>query len=465
MYAAILVLFGIAGLVWFLAAGRHLSLAVACLMVLLVGVTFGHPFFNTDLGPLPITLDRGLWGLLMLSAVALWLLGRGQPKPLNRTDIVVLGLAVVLIFSTLSHDWRYREFTPISRLLFYNLLPVGFYFVLRHCRIQSNQLIACYWILAGFGLYLGITAICEQRGFDALVFPRYIVDPQYWEFVGRARGPFLNPVSCGIYLTVCLMATALLWPAAQPLGKALLAVAILIAGLATFLTLTRSVWLGCAFAVGLLCWFPAKPHIRGTLIVVGTLCLVVASLIFADRINRFQRDKDVPAAAMAESVALRPMLAHVALRMACDKPLLGHGFGQYTAAKKPYHFNETDGLPLSRVLPYMQHNVFLSYLTETGIVGLLLLIAILGILVHHSWRLWQATFLTAAERQFGLLGLGLVATYTINGMFHDVSIIPHLQALLFVVLGISDNLFTTRLESVSHRLSLPSGDQPRSLAA
>ena len=39
------------------------------------------------------------------------------------------------------------------------------------------------------------------------------------------------------------------------------------------------------------------------------------------------------------------------------------------------------------------------------------------------------------ERQFGLLGLGIASGYLVNGMFHDVSIIPHVGAILFLVLG------------------------------
>ena len=152
------------------------------------------------------------------------------------------------------------------------------------------------------------------------------------------------------------------------------------------------------------------------------------------------------------------MLAWVAIKMFRDKPLAGHGFGQYTAAKRPYHFEETADLPLQEVLGYMQHNVFLSYATETGLIGLTLLIGLLVTLGFKSWQLWNSRRLTTPERQLGLLGLGLLATYVINGMFHDVSIIPHVGVLLFLILGAVENVHASHHEAVM--VKLPEADRP-----
>jgi O-antigen ligase len=216
--------------------------------------------------------------------------------------------------------------------------------------------------------------------------------------------------------------------------------------------------LGCAVATGIICWFPAKPQVRGVLIVLGTVFLLATLALFADKLNHFQRDKNVTAADMAESVTLRPMLARVAWKMFLDKPVLGHGFGQYSAAKKPYHYTDTANMPLRRVLPYMQHNVFLSYLTESGLVGMTLLVLLLGSTALKSIRLWQSTRLEWVHRFFGLLVLSFVANYCINGMFHDVSIIPHTATLWFLLLGVLENL--TARQGRGLALITDQGDSP-----
>ena len=440
------VLLGIVGLVWWMALQKHLSIITASLLVVLVGVTFGYPFFKFNIGPIPVTIDRILWaGLIALTSLFICQ-GRSRNKPLNHTDILVICLAIVVIASTFFHDWSYQDKLPLSRLLFFQLMPIGFYIVARSCEIQNRHLTIMYVSLAVFGLYLSSTAILEQREIYALVFPRFIIGSEFQEFVGRARGPFLNPVSCGIYLLACLTAATFLWDRAKPLlrlGLAFLVAACLVAAL---LTLTRSVWLSCAVTVGILCWFPALPQVRGGLIVAATVLLVLGSLTLSPgQLNRFKRDKHVSEAAMSESATLRPLLAHVAIKMARDKPLLGHGLGQYTAAKEPYHYTETEGRALTRVLPYVQHNVFLSYLTELGFTGMILLMLLLGTLTIKSWRLWQAKLLPKELRQFGLMGMVFASAFVINGMFHDVSIIPHVGSLFFLTLGIANNLYATHL--------------------
>ena len=441
-----LVLIGIIALGGWLVYRQALSPLVACLLVLLIGVTFGAPFFKVNLGPIPVTIDRVLWGTLMLTLGICWLRGALEPKPLNRTDLIVLGMASLLITSTFLHDWSYQEKMPLSRLLFFQLLPMGFYFATRHCRITASELSMAWVVLTSFGIYLSLTAILEQREIYSLVYPQYILSPEYGEFLGRARGPFLNPVSCGIGLIICGTAATFLWmdwkgPIRIPLSGIIAACLV-----AVGLTLTRSVWLACILAIGVTLWVPAKPQMRGVMVVTLTLLAVIASMsVSANQLNRFKRDKDVSEAAMSESAILRPLLAQVAVKMAQDKPIFGHGFGQYSAAKRPYHYNQTNGKPLTRVLPYVQHNVFLAYLTELGMTGLLLLTSLIGILSFKSWSLWRDTKLEKQVRQMGLLALIFVMTFTINGMFHDVSIISHLGSLFFLMLGTTDNLYTTRI--------------------
>ncbi len=458
------VLLAVAAIIWGVVAYRYLSPSINCILVILTGIVLGHAFYHQNVGPLPVTIDRVLWGLMLLHFLVLLKLNRAEIKPLNRTDLIVILLTVVLVFSTFLHDWQYKENLPLSRLLFFNLMPIGIYFVAKQCRLSTSQLVTLFAIFVGFGCYLGLTAIAEQRGINSLVFPRFILDPEQFEFLGRARGPFLNPVSCGIYLVTCTVATMFFWPRVPLAGKALVAGFTAMLFAATFLTLTRSVWIGAAIAVVIVVWNPAPPRLRGALVVVGTISALAVFGLFSDRLNSFKRDKHVTEAEMAQSISLRPILAHVAWKMFKDRPIAGHGFGQYSKVKKPYHYTETDHRPLRMALGYMQHNVFLSYLTETGLVGLGLLSGLLIALAVRSWRLWQARELPLPDRQLGLLGLVVLSNYCINGIFHDVSIIPHIGALLFFVLGLIENVSSRRLDGNSE-MTMPDLHEPEARIA
>src|SRR5438093_1302521 len=62
--------------------------------------------------------------------------------------------------------------------------------------------------LVALGAYLGLTAVFEGLGLDALIVPRYIADPGAGIHFGRARGPFVEAVADGLALFGCGVAAA-----------------------------------------------------------------------------------------------------------------------------------------------------------------------------------------------------------------------------------------------------------------
>ena len=406
--------------------------------VVLTGSIAGYEFWNRQVGPLPLTLDRILWGLLMLECCRQWSIGRWRLRPLLAIDWLVLGLFLVLVLSTFTHDFRYRENLPLSRLLFFNVLPLGIYFVARHAPLTERDLKMLVWGTAGFSLYLACTGIAEWRGWNALVFPQFVVDARFTEFLGRARGPFLNPVVNGTFMTTGLLALAWLWSRVETRGRILLGCSMLVVLVGVYATLTRSVWIALLLCVGGTGWLLANTRQRGLLLIGGTVALVGVLAATGGNLNSFKRDKFVSESDMAESAALRPLLAQVAWQMFLDKPVVGHGFGQYTQAKRLYHQQVTDE-PLKKVLPYMQHNVILSYLTETGALGVLLLIGIWVLYARAAWQLIR-TGLRQPAGMIGLLGWAILICYMVNGMFHDVSIMPSIGSLYFLFLGLVTQL-------------------------
>src|SRR4051812_9755002 len=93
------------------------------------------------------------------------------------------------------------------------------------------------------GAYLGVTAIFEKVGLDALVFPRYIADPSVGIHFGRARGPFVESVADGLAMFMCAAAAVMgsrLWRGG--VRVACYAV-VVVCAVGMVLTLTRGVWL------------------------------------------------------------------------------------------------------------------------------------------------------------------------------------------------------------------------------
>lgn len=413
---------------------------VGALSIIVAGSIFGHDFFNVPTNPIPLTLDRLLLlGLLILFGI-LWLQGKEDLRAPNRVDISILALMAVISFSTISHNWKYFNNMPASRLLFFNLVPLAIYWVVRSSNLKPADLKFIAITLGLFGLYLALTAVAEVNEFSALIFPKYIVNSEFHEFLGRGRGPFLNPVSNGIFMTTCFCCVLMWWPRTKQNGRIVLISLALVMAAGVYATMTRSVWVGFIAGCGLFVWLPATRPAKGAMIIAATIFTIIAFPLISKTIFSFKRDRYVTQAEMEQSAELRPLFAIVAFKMFQDQPLTGVGFGQYSIAKYPYLQDPHSGKPLSITRSLMQHNVFLSYLTETGLIGLSCLLFMLFQMSRISWNVWNDLKLNLWARQFGLLSLVVLANYLINGMFHDVSIIPMQHMLMFFVFGLANNI-------------------------
>ena len=415
---------------------------LGCIAVLLVGSVFGHEFFNIKFGPLPVTLDRVLLGCVMLAFAWQYLNHRQEIAPLNWVDIGILAWLAMITISTFTHKFTIMNNMPLSRLLFFNWLPVLLYVMVRWCRIESHDLKTFSVVMVVFGIYLALLAIVETRGMHGFVFPSYILDSEYREFLGRGRGPFLNPVTNGIVLSVSICCALMWWPRMQTNGRVILFVVASLLSFGVYSTFTRSTWLGLAAGMAIFVFWPSKQQQKGAMIVVATLAAIVLFPVISEKIFSFKRDQEVTQAEMEQSAQMRPLFASVAMDMFGDRPLFGVGFAQYPKTKYPYLQNPHSNLPLKSTRSLMQHNVFLAYLVDMGLIGLGFLIFLLAQFFRASWQVWSNRSLNLWARQFGLASVVLLIGYCINGLFHDVSIIPMQHMFLFFWLGVVNNIYS-----------------------
>lgn len=412
------------------------------LLVVLTGSVLGHDFFHVSSGPIPITIDRLLMGGMMVAFVWLFLTGKEDIRKLNRLDYAIIALLIFSTYSTITHDWRLLNNMPASRLLFFNFMPAALYWVVRTSRLEPGDLKFIATVLGLLGIYLALTAIAEVKGLSQFVFPRYIMNSEIIEFLGRGRGPFLNPVSNGIFMTICFCCILMWWPRTQTAGRTVLMGGAILLSLGAYATLTRSVWLGLVAACGLFVWVPATRQAKAVMIIAATAAVLIVFPAVKANVFSFKRDKHVTLSEMEQSAQMRPMFVVIAWNMFKDRPVTGVGFGQYARAKYPYLQDPHSGRPLSITKGLMQHNVFLAYLTELGLVGLGLLLCMLYQMGTIAWSVWRDDRIELWARQFGLLATVSIAIYCLNGMFHDVSIIPMQNMLTFFLFGLINNIYT-----------------------
>ena len=455
-------------LVWSLVVFRSHLLArllhlaswpVLTTLSLVICTVLGYEFFHRSVGPVPVTFDRICWFGLLAALAGSWLLGRQRLPRLNNLDLLVGMLFMLVAISTFSHDFRVKENLPLTRFLFFFLMPIGYYVLGRASHISRRDIMVCSALWIVVGIYLSLTAIFEVRGWYSLVWPRYIASAEFEEFFGRGRGPLLNPVANGTIMLVSLCSLLLYWRGADRLfcevpsdelrarfwgwvysirGQAILVLAGLAIAAGMLATLTRSVWLGIPLAGLVFVWLPARRVVKGV-ILVGALVAALGIMAETGGGLKFKRDKNVSLDDMAESVSLRPILATIGLKMFNDRPWTGHGYGQYSTARTEYCYDFETDLPLQKGLDYFQHNVFLAYLVDLGLPGLLLLVSIIFVACFQSWSLARR-HPDPLFRNMGLFALVFLGAWVANGMFHDVMIISGIGSLTFFLLGMNNQL-------------------------
>ncbi len=431
------IIFALAACLWLAVILQRGGLLAGCVLVVLCGACLGHPFVHVSFA----TLDRLLWLLIVALYVGLRWRGGGDPKPLTTPDLILGSFLLVLTLSTFGHDWKIDGAQPVARLLFLYLMPAGLYWVGRQSAISNHSVRWLCGVFAALAVYLAVTAVAEIRGIRGLVFPSYIMSAAYPEFLGRGRGPFLNPSANGIYMATGLACLWMFWPAAQWPGRKLIASTGIAGGsalvlLGSFATLTRCVWLGVSLSSAMLVALPMRRRRS-----LGILLLVSCAGLLAlgtgwKHLVAFKRDKNVSVNEMAQSAKLRPMLAAVAWQIFRDDPIDGVGFGQYKEFDRTYIAQRQLDLPLDQVRPYHQHNVFLGLLTETGLLGTVPFVALLISWTRVAVRQWRQSTASVWQRRPALIFLACLINYLANGMFQDVALIPMVNLLLFFWAGV-----------------------------
>jgi O-antigen ligase len=444
----LIALFSIAALVWIIPLIQTGRIVLVAGAVLVVGTIFGPPFLAID-GPIQLSLDRLLWLVVIAIAIVLWRRGHARMPVLSRMDWLVIGVVAWFLASAFRGGEVPTGSSPTARWLFYIAMPAGMYTVARVVAIGGRDL---RWMIHGsvvLGIYLAVTAILEISGRHGLVLPRFIVDPEIWEFYGRGRGPLLNPSANGFVMTISLVAAVIGLVHSGRRGKLIYAAISVVLLVGIYATLTRSAWLGACCAVGMVAMVYAPRWVR----VLGLASIVIlggASLSgFKDQLIRMKRDKNLTASDAERSMKLRPLLAVVAWEMFQDHPLIGHGYGHYFEFKDPYHNDRSYGLPLEQARSYAQHNVFLSILVDTGLVGLSMIVAWLMMLWAIGWRLARDPVGQPEMRALGMLLLGVLTAYVCGGMFQDVMIIPMVHMFLFFVAGLGVSVYQRGLRESS----------------
>jgi O-antigen ligase len=361
-------------------------------------------------GTIPTLTGAARWIAVLLAAQLLW-----------------LGLDPIFsahpALSVNGGNWRRFGFVTWTALLLYSGL------VVIDCAGRPERVIRYLRALVVTGIpialygsvqYLGLDVWLPSNSYLAGEGPFTIVRPP--ATLGHAGyfGTYLVFVAlAGAALTAC--DTGRLWKWA---GVGALA----LSGFAMALSGTRAAIVG--LLVGLLVLIARVPGLRTRRLAAyaAILAISMAALFFSPAGARMR--SRVHWSVEEPLGGARPLLWRDSLAMAARSPLTGYGLETF-GTEFPRH----ESAALARAFPDFQHesphNIFLDALTSTGVPGLLLLAATLGLCI------WQALFAGTNRTLAAALGaalIGAIIAQQFNVFTVPTALVTYLICALIVAL-------------------------------
>lgn len=369
-------------------------------------------------------LDRFAFALLVVVVGLRSLMLRQAWWPGKQIAWPMIGLLVVVLVGLLIEPFEVQLWSVAIAKFFvpYSMFYLGG-LVFRDAN-SLKYLETFALIILGYLIYLALASLAHL---DALVFPKFILDPGLGLNALRARGPFLQPVANG----AALNALGLIAFDAYGRGRLRgLRATLLLAGLplAILATLTRSVWLGFGVTTIFSLRWTISRRVRRACYAILCSGAVALLLVAAGKASEAADGRLTD----EETVNFRMAAYEAGWTMFKERPFLGWGASRVQTEL-------ADRIEGFHGEVFVVHNTYLEILLEHGLLGFALYIW-LAVSLMRVGRTAAACEPHTAQREFlggaggRTLWLLLLGVYFINAMFVVMNY-QFVNGLLFTIGG------------------------------
>lgn len=309
-------------------------------------------------------------------------------------------------------------------------IPFLMYIFVKRFFMDDTDILVLLKILFWFGCYLAWLAYMERFGIKSLVLPSYILDPSISPLhLDRSRGPFLNAAFNGLALNVTLLCGLMVLPALRGFARGVHILLILFYLPAIYFTRTRSVYLGLVLILIVMVFMYKTTWSKWKFIPVIILAGLLAIAVNWSKLT--SEDREAGGIGQMKEVEIRLDLMRKSLNLIIEHPFGGIGLAQFRTASL---FTPTE--------VELQHNQLIGLAVELGIPGMLLYIAIFGVLFSRIYRVAGVMpDHSCINANFLLLLTTLLFVDLLNNMLVEPSLHLFANTNFFVFAGISDQLY------------------------
>lgn len=428
-YAVILGIYGqesfLPFLIPFIILGAYAILAFPIFMFhLIVLITPLSLILETEFGAAIALPTEPMVALMMVLFIFKFLQEPITPKRalLHPISIVLILHLIWLVITTISSQdllvsakWTLVRFWYVIVFFFMGLIVFK-------KREHMKRFIWFYTIT--FSLLVFYFVYLHQQQYFTREAAKYVMQPFYKDHTiyGATLGLFL-PLAFGFFLKgkdLQLSFTSYVWSAIFTF--------ILAAG--TVFSYTRATWVSLAVALGALVLFQFKIKLRSILATFGLFVILFFS--FQDSIllyleeNKATSDNDLQTHLQSiynvttdESNTERLNRWSAAIRMFNEEPVFGFGPGVYMFEYGPYQVShEKTGISTNFGDKGNAHSEYLGPLADTGLPGMLLVVALLLLSMHTGMKLYYKSQDPFVRSLAVIITLSLL-TYYVHGVLNN----------------------------------------------
>jgi O-antigen ligase len=245
--------------------------------------------------------------------------------------------------------------------------------------------------------------------------------------LARATSPFANPAVLGSVLGAGASAALIIASDSdrRALARFVASTALVVSGLAVFVTYTRSAIAGWLVAVLAILWI--RHRARAIAWVLAFVVLAVVPFAWFDVV--------VPAAVQGRffdetNAAARVLISNWSIRLAAMRPVFGWGYGAFDLAKNSQSF-ASGQLPFYYAAANTSHNTLLTILVEEGFVGLVAFVAAPAVALWRSMSRLARSF--DSEQA---MATGILLSWLVNAVSIDMRFFSYATTLAFLASGL-----------------------------
>jgi putative inorganic carbon (HCO3(-)) transporter len=381
-----------------------------------------YPLFNLPVRDvyllLRVVLFFGTWILVRRKnrSVREWLIG----SRLKKGVVLFVGIAATsFFFSGIPADVHtYRELALlVSYVMVFYAVEGWLESPSQIDRLLRLLLVSIIGVVL-FGFYQAIVGGYSELYFRLYPFQEETIAP--WS--GRITSLLFQENSLAGYLNLVIPIAIACAALAKDRWLKLLGVASALTGvIAVFLTQSRGGILALAGVLMLAIWFLVPRLITRVKILGGAV--LACMLLLPPLLNQFERLQDIDDGS-------RTLLWAAAASLFHDHPLLGVGYGNYR-----FLYADSTFIPGAVVGRLDAHNIYLQLLAETGVVGFLSFLVLVGLFISLALKSVRGRDSVSCIVAFGVLGA--ITGTLIHGMVDYLfGGSPQFGALFWIILGL-----------------------------